>query len=656
MLMSTVSSLLLPVQFSPARPGTSNRQRQGYSGRQLVGVLSEHHPRQRMDALEQWGGDLGTVLRPVGAASQHAQQPSDQGRQMSPRTSAALGLQPVVRASQRSGAAQARHLEEWGISLENMLRDAGASVVRPPAPLLQTPAEEGGTQPTRCNRHSRQQNDTATWGGDLASVLAAAPSAPRMTRKRVQPHQTSAGMNFVFRDSEADNYPALSRQRHSPSGQAQRLCDTSDLPREAAQIRQLDQELRESVAIEGEVVTGTGSNAAFGATGSRTVGNRDGVSTEGTRQPHSLSYSVEEREQAGHSADVQTAVRARVAAGRRPRIDAALWGGDLSSVLPPQSAASMPSRGHRVSVANTGRIPYEAELERMRGAVAGDAVVAAMAVRRPRHQIAADEWGGGLGDVLLPVRERERQRERRTSPSSYTDRSARRRVGRGVDAVHTSGFAGDLSSVFQPASRPGRAGGGEAQELPGSRSGLGNGGVVNRAGARHQTAEELGFVGGGLDAVLPARAGRLPRLQPPEPRDSAEHDAAAAGVASRGRERPPIARLDLSRWPRMPPTPSEALLAPTSMTYESLLALDATVARRGLAPENIAKFPLVAVAAGSGCEGTDCAICLDHFKRRTKARMLPCGHKFHPLCIGKWFEAHVVCPLCRYDCCVLAPG
>ena len=128
MLMSTVSSLLLPVQFSPARPGTSNRQRQGYSGRQLVGVLSEHHPRQRMDALEQWGGDLGTVLRPVGAASQHAQQPSDQGRQMSPRTSAALGLQPVVHASQRSGAAQARHLEEWGISLENMLRDAGASV------------------------------------------------------------------------------------------------------------------------------------------------------------------------------------------------------------------------------------------------------------------------------------------------------------------------------------------------------------------------------------------------------------------------------------------------------------------------------------------------------------------------------------------------
>ena len=606
-----------------------------------------------MDALEQWGGDLGTVLRPVGAASQHAQQPSDQGRQMSPRTSAALGLQPVARASQRSGAAQARHLEEWGISLENMLRDAGASVamVRPPAPLPQAPAEEGGTQ-----RHSRQQNNTSTWGGDLASVLAAAPSAPRMTRKRVQPHQTSAGMSFVFRDSEADNYPALSRRRHSPSGQAQRLCDASDLPREAARIRQLDQELRESVAIEGEVVTGTGSNAAFGAAGSRTVGNRNGVSREGTRQPHSLSYSVDEREQAGHSAGVQTAVRARVAAVRRPRIDAALWGGDLSSVLPPQSAASMPSRGHRVGVADTGRIPSEAELERMRGAVAGDAVVAAMAVRRPRHHIAAAEWGGGLGDILLPVRERGRQRERGTSPSSYTDRSERRWVGRGVDAVHTSGFAGDLSSVFQPASRPGRAGGGEAQELPGSRSGLGNGGVVNRAGARHQTAEELGFVGGGLDAVLPARAGRLPRLQPREPRDSAEHDAAAAGVASRGRERPPIARLDLSRWPRMPPTPTEALPAPASMTYESLLALDATVARKGLAPDKIAKFPLVAVAVGCGSEEIDCTICLDHFKRRTKARMLPCGHKFHPLCIGKWFEAHVVCPLCRYDCCVLAPG
>lgn len=40
----------------------------------------------------------------------------------------------------------------------------------------------------------------------------------------------------------------------------------------------------------------------------------------------------------------------------------------------------------------------------------------------------------------------------------------------------------------------------------------------------------------------------------------------------------------------------------------------------------------------------DCAVCLEPVQR---AKVLPCGHSYHNLCIMAWFAAHNTCPMCR---------
>ena len=87
------------------------------------------------------------------------------------------------------------------------------------------------------------------------------------------------------------------------------------------------------------------------------------------------------------------------------------------------------------------------------------------------------------------------------------------------------------------------------------------------------------------------------------------------------------------------------------MSYEALLALDTRIEKKGLIPEAIAQFPLVAISVEE-----DCSICLDAFQKNKRARRLPCKHAFHPLCIAKWFKEHTVCPLCRFDCLEMGPS
>lgn len=53
-------------------------------------------------------------------------------------------------------------------------------------------------------------------------------------------------------------------------------------------------------------------------------------------------------------------------------------------------------------------------------------------------------------------------------------------------------------------------------------------------------------------------------------------------------------------------------------------------------------------------EGEDssccCAICLDDFDDKEKVRVLPCGHKFHEVCLTPWLtERDASCPLCKMD-------
>ena len=42
-----------------------------------------------------------------------------------------------------------------------------------------------------------------------------------------------------------------------------------------------------------------------------------------------------------------------------------------------------------------------------------------------------------------------------------------------------------------------------------------------------------------------------------------------------------------------------------------------------------------------------CTICLNGISRADDMRTLPCQHKFHFACVGRWVEQHATCPTCR---------
>jgi Ring finger domain len=65
----------------------------------------------------------------------------------------------------------------------------------------------------------------------------------------------------------------------------------------------------------------------------------------------------------------------------------------------------------------------------------------------------------------------------------------------------------------------------------------------------------------------------------------------------------------------------------------------------GLSPETIIRIPIQRVSENDG----QCSVCLEVFKDIDKARLMPCGHKYHLLCIDKWLMQHTSCPLCKAD-------
>jgi hypothetical protein len=44
-----------------------------------------------------------------------------------------------------------------------------------------------------------------------------------------------------------------------------------------------------------------------------------------------------------------------------------------------------------------------------------------------------------------------------------------------------------------------------------------------------------------------------------------------------------------------------------------------------------------------------CAICIEDKNEGDTWRELPCGHKFHPLCVDNWIVSSQTCPTCRTD-------
>ncbi|KAK7257212.1 hypothetical protein RIF29_31016 [Crotalaria pallida] len=53
-------------------------------------------------------------------------------------------------------------------------------------------------------------------------------------------------------------------------------------------------------------------------------------------------------------------------------------------------------------------------------------------------------------------------------------------------------------------------------------------------------------------------------------------------------------------------------------------------------------------SSSSSC-GSDCAICLEDFKDGEECLIFPiCDHFFHLICIHRWLENKLTCPICRY--------
>lgn len=121
------------------------------------------------------------------------------------------------------------------------------------------------------------------------------------------------------------------------------------------------------------------------------------------------------------------------------------------------------------------------------------------------------------------------------------------------------------------------------------------------------------------------------------PSEGVAQDAAAA-----------LAQMDAAEEQRLaePPSP-EAVFDTNDFSYENLLLLDYNRNRRGegLELDKLLRIPSI-VCAG---RGEDCRVCLEVFDRGEKALLLPCKHRFHAQCVGKWFHSAKSCPVCRKD-------
>ncbi|XP_057769507.1 E3 ubiquitin-protein ligase MPSR1-like [Salvia miltiorrhiza] len=59
---------------------------------------------------------------------------------------------------------------------------------------------------------------------------------------------------------------------------------------------------------------------------------------------------------------------------------------------------------------------------------------------------------------------------------------------------------------------------------------------------------------------------------------------------------------------------------------------------------SIESLPLVRVSE----VGVECSICLAEYDEESEVKEMPCRHRFHSDCIGKWLGIHGSCPICRF--------
>ncbi|KAH8555086.1 hypothetical protein BGW37DRAFT_463335 [Umbelopsis sp. PMI_123] len=66
--------------------------------------------------------------------------------------------------------------------------------------------------------------------------------------------------------------------------------------------------------------------------------------------------------------------------------------------------------------------------------------------------------------------------------------------------------------------------------------------------------------------------------------------------------------------------------------------------------DELERIAIVEYSEGN-TEEQSCSICLDLFRPKTKIRLLPCRHTFHPICIDPWLTKHSAeCPMCKQSC------
>jgi len=68
---------------------------------------------------------------------------------------------------------------------------------------------------------------------------------------------------------------------------------------------------------------------------------------------------------------------------------------------------------------------------------------------------------------------------------------------------------------------------------------------------------------------------------------------------------------------------------------------------RGLTNAAIVRIPIHLI---KGLQKKElCAVCHENFCTNPFAKQLPCGHSFHPHCIGEWLIRNAKCPVCRSE-------
>jgi len=96
------------------------------------------------------------------------------------------------------------------------------------------------------------------------------------------------------------------------------------------------------------------------------------------------------------------------------------------------------------------------------------------------------------------------------------------------------------------------------------------------------------------------------------------------------------------------------LIFPLAWTVLVLLRVWARILKRRILNEQVRVIPEVIFnsekleAKGIKLTNDSCPICLADFKEKTRIKLLPCDHGFHPECIEPWIRQHKdSCPMCR---------